>query len=85
MRGERGGRVPLPCRRAQTGEANTHPRGHTCLKLQRGVKRREKEREREREREKGGIVPAKRQEKEQINGGMIMNYFLAGEGVRGER
>ena len=65
------------------GEANTHPHGDTCLKLQRGVKRRKKK-ERERGR-KGGIVPAKSQEKEQISGGMIMNYFLAREGVRGER
>lgn len=39
-------------------------------------------RKRERERE---IVPPKRQEKEQINEGMIMNYFLTREGVRGER
>lgn len=49
------------------------------MKLQRGVKLRKKE------MEKGGIVPPKRQEKEQINGGMIMNYFLAREGVREER
>ena len=38
------------------GEANTHPHGDTCLKLQRGVKRRKK---RERAREKGGDCSCK--------------------------
>lgn len=32
----------------------------------------------------GGVLP-KRQEKEQINGSMIMNYFLTRVGVREER
>lgn len=48
------------------------------MKSQKGVKR-------ERGREKRGIVSPKRKEKEQINGGMIMNYFLARAGVREER
>lgn len=41
--------------------------------------------ENKKESEKGGTVPPKRQEKEQINGSMIMNYFLTREGVRGGR
>lgn len=29
----------------------------------------------------GGGFPRQKQEEDQINGGMIMNYFLAGEGL----
>lgn len=76
MRGEKGGRVPLTFKHTQT-EKQTHIRMDThlfeiALRKKKGEKKR-------------GIVPPKRQEKEQINGGMIMNYFLAREGVRGER
>lgn len=82
---KRGARIPLPCRHPRKGgitrirvDASLVWNRTRCVKI------------RQKEwgaggKGWGGLFHQRGKEKEQINGGMIMNYLLATEGVRGER